>query len=79
MLQYWLYAMPREDDGTEYDGPLYISVTYKEKLQLPKGSFLHARVEDVSKADLVAITVTSARKSIEGYPPFSIKLDLDLV
>ncbi len=77
MLLCWLHAMPREDDGTQYEGPLYISATYKEKIKLPKGSFLHVRVEDLSASDLIVTTVTSVRKSIEGYPPFSIRLDLE--
>ncbi|MEA1920317.1 MAG: YbaY family lipoprotein [Campylobacterota bacterium] len=72
-----LFSMMRDDMGLAEEGILYIAADYKEAFELPPESVLHVRVEDVSQMDVIATTIESGQKSIKGYPPFSLRLDVD--
>lgn len=72
-----LLAMMRDDEGLSEAGVIYVSATYAEPFALPKNSILHVRIEDISQMNVITTTIESAQKSIEGYPPFSLRLDFD--
>lgn len=77
VLHVSLFAMMRDEAAFGYHGVIYVSADYEEDFEVPQGSLLHVKVEDVSRNDVIATMVMRQQRKISGYPPFSLKLDLD--
>ena len=68
-----------EGGSTEEGGVATIegSVTYRERIMLPPGFDLVVELQDVSRADALATTLSSVTLQPEGGPPYPFSLEYD--
>lgn len=55
--------------------PLLTSVFYRERIMLPPGSIVSVTLEDVSRMDVKAVTVSKAEIAASGSPPYQVTLN----
>ncbi|TKB50561.1 META domain-containing protein [Ferrimonas sediminicola] len=53
------------------------SVSYRERIALPPGAVVTVALQDTSKQDVAADTLTQASYAIEGAPPYPFTLSYD--
>ncbi len=53
------------------------TVTYRERIMLPPGSFLEVQLQDISIADAPAQEMATLELPLQGAPPYAFRLDFD--
>ena len=51
-----------------------LTALYRERIAMPPGAVLEARIEDVSRADAPSVTIGSVRVEDAGNPPYRVEI-----
>ena len=57
--------------------PIEGTVTYRERMMLPPGSYLEVQLQDISIADAPAQVLATLEQPLQGGPPYTFALDFD--
>ena len=63
--------------AAQASGQVHGTATYRERLALPPEAVFEATLEDVSRADALAVVMGQARIERPGNPPFRFEITYD--
>ena len=64
-------------DSATASGRIEGSVVYRERMMLPPGAEVEAQLQDISRADALAMVMESVLLTPEGGPPYPFAIEYD--